>query len=186
MRHLLISLACAIGLAHAAFAGPTEDAAYIVEQHLYWNDYDAGAAALQREIFANIEQALGQFGATVIDPERFIEEMFGGLKEVVRAETIKSYRAAMSDAALAELAEFYRTDLGQATLSSGVAPGRATYLAVMQYHAEAGAHLEQAIPSALEQFFSLQRQADILEMPDIVAFENEADRSKVVAAMRGN
>lgn len=184
MRRLLLSVCILAGLSQVALAGAAEDAAFIAERTVSSADYRGGQAELNRQIFRNIEAGLQRLGAEVVDPDRFIEELVGSWPTVFEAEFAQVLNAALTEKELAELAEFYRSDEGRDYLETGELLNPVAMLDVLRRAMAVRSGLEAALAPRLNEMFSPQRVAEILEMPDVVRFENEATRDDVVHALR--
>jgi len=172
------------GLSQVAFAGGAEDAAYIAKQTVGSADYQTELTELNQQIFESLDVGLQRLGAEVIDPKAFIDELLGAWPAIFETEFAHALEAALTEKELGELAEFYRSDEGRSFVDTGELLNPVATLDLLRRLMAVRSRLEGAVAPRLEALFSPQRMADILEMPGIVRFEDQATRDEVVRALR--
>ena len=205
-------LALAMAIAAVAWtrslgrAAPSDNATFIVDQNIESRNYDDAWETLSTQVVSSLSEAMDGFGARIVDHERFIEAFLGGFRATLeeelsnqREEVIAAYTRLLTEDELADLAAFYRSSEGQTFLREASASGSSPEqtLAFFQgpgrpilEHREALLiHLEayaSAIEAPLLETFAMEHLADIMAEPDIVAFEDEGLRARVVAKMRAS
>ena len=196
------------GAASPVVANPAEDAAYIVEQHLVFINYEEKVALMSQDIVTTMQTGFDNFGAEIIDPDKFLDvllgDFFSEFMVKVQADTVVVFQETLSPEELAALAGFYRSDEGQALLVQGDAllalsiieghPGPtnqffqtgsgAAILARMPELLAGMNGMFQAVQVRLNELFTLDRIADIMEMKSVVRFKDESQRQVVVDALR--
>ena len=118
---LSVVAAAAICLAFAALATPEEDAAYIVEQTVTEELFQAAINAQKPLITGAILNDLTNGGIEISDVDRFIdifvEEFLDEFTDTMRSETLQVYLDSFSAEELESIAAFYATDAGQALIA---------------------------------------------------------------------
>ncbi len=138
------------------FAGPDEDAAFIVEQTVNKTIFTGAFEALRPTLSSAVQFELEKQGVTASDPEAYldiyIEEMVAEFVDLMRIETIQYYKSKFSEQELADIAAFYATQSGQAMIK--LTPE------LMQFGAEAGARTGQIAGAQAYKRVELRLQAE--------------------------
>ena len=118
IKHLVFALAFA---ATPVWADAEADAAYIVEQTVTRDLFEAAISAQRPVIIGALQNDFREKGISVSDPERvfdlFIEEWIVEFTEAMRAQSSAIYLELFSSNELEEIAAFFRTDTGQAYIA---------------------------------------------------------------------
>lgn len=117
--------ACALALTCLSTptqADPQADADYIVSQTLTPEIFEAAISAQRPLIIGALENDLRSKGITLPDPDRFfdlfMEEFLDEFTESMRDQSASIYLETFSAEQLADIAEFYRSETGQAFVSA--------------------------------------------------------------------
>ena len=200
-QKLLLASFLFFGTTVTGLSDPMSDASYIVEQHITSSNVEEKLDALSADVVAQMNPVFKNLGAHIIDPNRFKDVLMGDFAAELVSEISETAAAAfheqLMDEELAALADYYRSDEGQALLARGFSSVTSNdYIKLM--HEGAGAPVLEHIPEMLETMeavenktiarlddvFALGRMADLMEMEGLVAFDDEARRQTVVDALR--
>ncbi|WP_170398929.1 hypothetical protein [Ruegeria arenilitoris] len=202
MKKTLVLASCLLlGTTIPSLADPETDAQYILEQHSASNNFEERISALKRRALIHFEPFFQKLGAQIIDPDRFLDELLGDFEaEIfsdVRSTTVAAYLEILTDDEIAALADYYRSDEGQYLLAQGLTAETmfqyaalafgGAYAPILEHMQELEVALDRVRPiveARLEKKLTADRIADIMEMEDIVKFEDESRRQIVVDAMR--
>lgn len=117
--------ACIVGYASfssAAQADPKDDAEYIVGQTVTRAMFQGAISAQRPLIVGALENELRSAGLTLPDPDRFFDLFMAEFMEeflvAMQEQTASLYLENFSEQQLADIADFYRTDSGQALISA--------------------------------------------------------------------
>lgn len=117
MRALAIALTL---IASPLLAGPDEDTAYIVEQTVNAHTYRAAFGPHRTSIIGPVMNSLQTSQIDLADPSAFeelvFEEFLSNFVQGMQVNTRAYYIGAFSPEHLAGIADFYRSDAGQAFL----------------------------------------------------------------------
>lgn len=155
---------------------------------------------LSDQAIANLEPAIENFGATIIDRAAFKAVLLGDtydeLLDTVRRRWVEQYTTHLTPEEIAALARFYRSGAGKAPGAdvdkSGELPVDASTTLdgplgpLVEHFPEMQASfsdLEAQLMATFSDVFALERLNKILAMQDIIAFESEARRQEVTAAI---
>lgn len=202
MKQFFAFMTClAIGTASFSRADTEEDAAYIVRQHMVLGDYEEKLELLSQSILAKVEPAFERLGAEIIAPDRLWDEIggtyFQDLEQIIQENAIIAFQEVLAPEELALLANYYRSDEGQAFLVQSftkeqldtsaaffqVGPGKPLLTRMPELLAVVNEPLLDAL-LPINELFSTDRMADIMEMKRVVHFEDECRRQSVVDALR--
>ncbi len=116
---------CAIAFALTCIGAPSQadpktDADYIVSQTVTRTLFEGALAAQRPLIIGAIQNDLRSKGVTLPDPDRFfdlfIDEFIDEFTQEMQAQTASVYLATFSGQQLADIADFYKTEAGQALI----------------------------------------------------------------------
>lgn len=103
-------------------ADPQADADYIVSQTATRAMFEGAISAQRSVIIGAIQNDFRSQGITLPDPERFFDllmsEFIDEFTQVMQAQTASIYLTNFSEGQLAEIADFYKTESGQALLAA--------------------------------------------------------------------
>lgn len=201
MKQVFLSLFFLICTTASAYSDVSSDLAYIVEEHMLATQTEKQLARVTQKALTDIRPAIHNFGAEIVDEEEFLKALLGGFNaemlELTRRSWIELYEAVLSPLEIVELAAFYRTNEGQALLAKGLNQDKLessiSFLKdgagapLLEHWSEleiASDEMHSIAVNRLQQNYSLERIADIMEMEHIIVFANEDQRHSVVKALR--
>lgn len=169
MKRLL--LAAALLFPIPSMADPTEDAEYIVSQTVTQEMFRGAFAAQRGVIISAIQNDLRQSGINLKKPDRFfdlfIDAFIDEFTDGMRDATVGIYLNQFTEAELADIAAFYRSESGQSLIARTPELMQETALLGQQIGMRAGAN---AGP----------RLADRLREEDILAPEDSSLRDRLL------
>lgn len=215
MKHVLVSLlafvflilpatATATATADAQAKGQADmraDTAFIVNAMFASSHVDQRLAQLSEQSLMTVELGISHLGATIIDRDGFTKALLGDMDEQilegVLANWVTMYEQVFTEAELADLATFFRSEQGQIWLAFNpsqktllpeeinfLTGGRADLMIRMPYALDNPETLAAEVRSVVKNFITMDRIADVLAQDTLVAFESETERQRVVDALR--
>lgn len=119
-RMFVFAMASFTFFAAPSWAGPQEDATYIVEQTVTKSMFEAALEAQRPLIIPAMENQLAKKGVVFSDitgfANIFMEEFIDEFTEFMQRDTVGLYLAQFSPEELSEIAAFYSSTAGQALL----------------------------------------------------------------------
>ena len=200
-QFLTLAFCIVFGTTSPMTAETATDATYIVEQHIISGNYEKKFAIIAQDTLAIMRPAFERFGAEIINSDRFLGELVGDyhleFMSRIQKEATIAYQEILAPEELTALANFYRSDEGQKLLAQGlsaetlndsaaffrVGPGES----ILEHMPKLLAHMNEPIREAqarINELFSMNRMAEIMEMKSIIKFEDESRRQIVVDSLR--
>jgi len=190
MKQIMLSVALVFGLSHPIHAGAADDAAFVIDTFWDLGDQQARIDRFSSSMVSRFEGSFNDLGATIVDQDAFISALMGDFFSEYRSILVTAHAELLSEDELAELATRFRSDAGQAFLASNGTEGLELFedefgRQMKARSDEVQAYTDRLVRERLAERLSFDRVADIIETPEIVSFNDEAQRSQVAAKLRG-
>lgn len=201
MKVVQISGAVLALSASVAFAGPREDAAFIWDQLRLADGTIAEFEVMSENTVQGLDQSLSTFGAHILDRGAFKEALIGPIRQATvvstREVSIQSYLDTLTPEELREIAEFYRSPVGQGVLYpdrrgplwalKALLVRRYPFQITAEHEVDlmrpVMAHVQNA-QSVIQRQFSHANVASLIARRDLVAFHDERLRAEVIRNLR--